>query len=104
VAAGCGSGIVNQPDVQALGSDDQPRGKLLQKLRLVHVSVDSVDGAEPTELLENCPRGEVTHMERQVGSSEQLQASFRKAPGASGQVRIAEERDQGKSSRNRPSR
>jgi hypothetical protein len=66
--------------------------------------VDSPDGAEPTELLENRQRGEVADMERQVGSSEQLQTPIWKAPRASGQVRIAEERDQGCSSRKRPSR
>ena len=96
--------VVNEAEAKALGLDDPLGGKRPAKRGLVHVPVDGLDGAVLTQLLEHGGGGEVADMKDQLRRIEKAETVVGKSSPAVRQVRVADERDQKRPSRNRPFR
>ncbi len=104
VPARGGTGVVHEADANALGLDDTPLGQDGPEVRLVHVPVHSRHGRVRLELGERRERDEVARVNDEVGALEKTYATVWQASRAAREVRIAEKRDQGAPSTNRPSR
>jgi hypothetical protein len=96
--------VVDEPDPKALGLDDLLGRQDAAERRVVHVPVDGLDGAELAQIFEHGGGREVADVEDEIGGLEEAEALVGKPPRAARQVGVADERDQRRSSRNRPSR
>ena len=76
VTPGGGTGVMREPDPQALRLNDEPLGQRRAKLRLVDVPVHRLDSREQAELLEDGGGSEVTDVQNQIGASKQLDATL----------------------------
>ena len=96
--------VVDEPDSEALGVDDEAIGELLAERAFVHVPVHRLDVREGPKLGEDRRGGEVAHMEDELRPLEHADARCGKPADAVAKVRVADERDQKAPSRKRPSR
>ncbi len=96
--------VVNEADPEAFSLDDAARRQLAPESRVVHVPVNRLHGAELSQLGEHRGGREVAHVDDEIGGVEQAQARVGKPARAARQVRVADQRDQERPSRKRPSR
>jgi hypothetical protein len=95
---------VNKADTQALRLGRRANGQRRAQGPIVHVPLDSGDGAVDTQILEHRGRREVARMEDRVGLGEQADAFARERARAARQMRVSEQRDQNRSGRKAPFR
>lgn len=97
--------VVDEPEQSSLELDHEPLRQFGSEGGLVDVSPDGPYGRpERLELGESGTGRQVACVKHEVGSSNELDAGSRQAPRPPRQVRVAEERDQGRPGRKRPSR
>ena len=85
--------VVDDPDPETADVDDVPARKKPPQLRVVHVPVHPLDGAELPQLVEEGARGEVAAVDDQVRRLQPSEALVRKAPRPARKVRVGDDRD-----------
>jgi len=96
--------VVNQADPHPLELDGRPDRKRPAELPVVHIALHGNYRAEELQINKDRRGREVACVEDRVGCVEEPQALRRKGTRAAWKMRVSQERDQMRSSRNSPFR